>query len=86
MEGLQVGQRQVHPGLRLVRPLGDQRRGHAVLVQVEVAEVVTQGNAAAEADGLSRGEHSVRRVQSEDGDEKGTWRGKKTASVTKTSW
>lgn len=60
VESLYVGQCQLHCGLGLVRPLCNQRRGHSMLVQVEVTEVVTQQSAAAEANGLAGREHSVR--------------------------
>lgn len=67
VESLYVGQRQLHSGLGLVRPLCDQRRGHSVLVQVEVADVVTQHNVAAEANSLPGREHSVWGQQGEGG-------------------
>ena len=64
---LNVSQRQVHSGLGLVRPLCNQRRGHSMLVQVKVTEVVTQRDTAAKANSLARSEHSVRRQQGEGG-------------------
>lgn len=67
MESLYVGQRELCLDLGLVHPLSDQRRGHSVLVQVEVADVVTQHNAAAEANSLSRREHGVGGEQGEGG-------------------
>lgn len=67
LEGLHVGQRQLRPHLGVVRPLRDQRYGHALPVEVEVADVVTQQDAAAETDGLPGSEHSVRGQQGEGG-------------------
>lgn len=67
VEHLRVGQGQLHPGLAGVGFLCDHRRGHAVLVQVEVADVVTQQNTAAEANSLPRREDSVRGQQGEGG-------------------
>lgn len=77
VEGFRLRQRQLHPGLTLVRPLRDQRRRHPVLVQVEVADVVTEQNAAAEADGLAGGEHGVRGQQGEGGYQEGTCEGRR---------
>lgn len=71
MEGLHVGQRQLHSALGLVRPLHHQRRRRPLLVQVEVADVVPQQNAAAEADGLPGREDGVGGQQGEGGSEKG---------------
>lgn len=71
VEGLHVGQRQLHSALGLLRPLHHQRRRRPLLVQVEVADVVPQQNAAAEADGLPGGEHGVGGQQGEGGSEKG---------------
>lgn len=71
MEGLHVGQRQLHSALGLVRPLHHQRRRRSLLVQVEVADVVPQQNAAAEADGLPGREDGVGGQQGEGGSEKG---------------
>lgn len=67
VERLRVGQGQLHSGLAEVRFLRDHRCGHAVPVQVEVADVVTQQNTAAEANSLPRREHSVRGQQGEGG-------------------
>lgn len=72
MESLYVGQRQIHSALALIRPLRDQRRGHSVLIQVEVADVAARQNTAAEADSLTGGEDSVRGQQGEGGNWKGT--------------
>lgn len=72
MEGLHVGQRQLHPALGLVRPVCHQRRRRSLLIQVEVADVVAQQNAAAEADSLPRREDGVGGQQGEAGSEKGT--------------
>lgn len=72
VEGLHVGQRQLHPALGLVRPLRHQRRRRSLLIQVEVADVVSQRNAAAEADSLPGREDSVGGQQGEGGSEKGT--------------
>ncbi|TNN82941.1 hypothetical protein EYF80_006898 [Liparis tanakae] len=67
VESLYVGEGQLHFGLGLVRPLRNQRRRHAMLVQVEVTEVVTQQNIAGEANSLARREDSVRGQQGEGG-------------------
>lgn len=67
VESLYVGQCELHSGLGLVRPLRNQRCGHSMLVQVEVTEMMTQQNAAAEADSLTGREHSVRWQQGEGG-------------------
>lgn len=72
VEGLDVRQRQLHSALRLVRPLGHQRRRRSLLVQVKVADVVSQENAAAEANSLPGREDSVGGQQGEGGSEKGT--------------
>lgn len=72
MEGLHVGQRQLHSALGLLRPLCHQRRRRPLLIQVEVADVVSQRNAAAEANSLPRREDSVGGQQGEGGSEKGT--------------
>lgn len=73
MEGLHVGQRQLHSALGLVRPLRHQRRRRPLLVQVKVADVVSQQNAAAEANGLPGREDGVGGQQGEGGSEEGTW-------------
>lgn len=67
LERLHVGERQLCPHLRLVGPLRDQRYGHALPVQVEVADVVAQQDAAAETNRLPRSEHRVRGEQCEGG-------------------
>lgn len=72
MEGLDVGERQIHSALGLVRPLRHQRRQRSLLIQVEVADVVSQQNAAAEANSLPRREDGVGGQQGEGGSEKGT--------------
>lgn len=71
MEGLDIGQRQLHSALGLV-PLRHQRRRRSLLVQVEVADVVSQPNAAAEAHGLPGREYGVGGQQGKGGSEKGT--------------
>lgn len=72
MEDLDVGQHQLHSALGLVRPLHHQRRRRSLLVQVEVADVVSQPNAAAEANGLPGREYGVGGQQGKGGSEKGT--------------
>lgn len=72
VKGLHVGQRQLHPALGLLRPLRHQRRRRSLLIQVEVADVVSQQNAAAEADSFPRREDGVGGQQGEGGSEKGT--------------
>lgn len=72
MEGLDVRQRQLHSALGLVRPLRHQRRRRSLLIQVEVADVVSQQNAAAEANSLPGREDGVGGQQGEGGSEKGT--------------
>lgn len=67
LERLHVGERELRPLLRLVGPLRDQRNGHALPVQVEVADVVTQLDAAAETNGLPGSEDRVWGEQSEGG-------------------
>lgn len=76
LERLNVGERQLRPQLRVVGPLRDQRYGHALPVQVEVADVVPQLDAAAKTDGLAGSEHRVWGEQSESGDEEGVCGGK----------
>lgn len=72
MEGLDVRQRELHSALGLIRPLPHQRCRRALLIQVEVADVVSQKNAAAEANSLPRREDVVGGQQGEGGSEKGT--------------
>lgn len=71
LERLHVGERQLRPQLRLVGPLHDQWDGHALPVQVEVADVVTLLGAAAETNGLPGSEDGVWGEQSEGGNQEG---------------
>lgn len=64
---LHIRQGEVHSQLSRVSSLRDERRGNAVLVQVDVADAVKLHDAAVKVNGLPRRENGLRGQQRESG-------------------